>query len=115
VYEFGYFTPYTGHAQTITDSSVKLHRDLEHDQVFETHKKVVFVAHSMGGIILRKFLIDNQQAVQDKVAMMYFFATPTDGAELATIAKKLSNNPQVGGLAVSQTPPATALVALCAR
>jgi pimeloyl-ACP methyl ester carboxylesterase len=98
VYEFGYYSPFTGHAQTITDSSVKLHRDLEHDQVFETHKKVVFVAHSMGGLILRKYLIDNQQNVQDKVAMMYFFATPTDGSELATLAKNFSNNPQLGGL-----------------
>lgn len=98
VYEFGYYSPYFGPAQNITQTAIQLHRDLHHDAVIETHKKVVFVAHSMGGLILRKFLVDYQQSIHDKLAMMYFFATPTNGAELALVAKKLSNNRQLSGL-----------------
>ena len=99
IYEFGYYSPYTGEAQTITQTSVQLAEYLHHDKVFENHQQVVFVAHSMGGLILRKYLLDNREQVQDKVAMMFFFATPTDGSVLATIAQHFSNNPQIRGLA----------------
>jgi pimeloyl-ACP methyl ester carboxylesterase len=98
IYEFGYYSPYTGEAQTITQTSVQLAQYLHHDDVFENHQKVVFVAHSMGGLILRKYLLDNREQIQDKVAMMFFYATPTDGSELATIAQKFSNDPQIRGL-----------------
>ena len=33
-----------------------------------------------------------------KVPMLYFSATPTNGSELADVARRLSANPQFGGM-----------------
>ena len=67
---------------------------LETAKVFETHREVLFVAHSMGGLVVRQLLLKYQRFAP-KVSMVYFFATPTTGSELAALAKIApSLNPQ---------------------
>ena len=59
------------------------------------HSEIIFLVHSMGGIVTRSYL-QKYQDVADRVRFIYFFATPTEGAEIARLGKFLSQNPQFG-------------------
>jgi pimeloyl-ACP methyl ester carboxylesterase len=59
------------------------------------HSEIIFLVHSMGGIIARSYL-QKYQDVADRVKFIYFFSTPTEGAEIARLGKFLSRNPQFG-------------------
>jgi triacylglycerol esterase/lipase EstA (alpha/beta hydrolase family) len=86
-----------GLAPSIVDLADQLRGDLDDHHVFEDHQKVVFLAHSMGGIVVREFLL-NQQSRLAKVPMIFFYATPTNGSELAVLSKLASSNPQLRGM-----------------
>ena len=51
----------------------------------------------MGGIIVRLFLLNRQDRI-GKVRMVFFYATPTNGSDMASIAKLASVNPQLRGM-----------------
>lgn len=66
--------------------------------ILARHEQVVFVCHSLGGIVVREYLL--QFVVpREKVPMIYFFGTPSQGAELAAWAKLVSPNAQLRQLA----------------
>lgn len=69
----------------------------DRDEIFRSHDEVVFLCHSMGGLVVRGFL-KRYQALADKVPLIYFFSTPTDGAHIASLASMLSANPQLHGM-----------------
>lgn len=56
--------------------------------VFEAHDRVYVVAHSMGGLAAREFLIKNR-AYGTKVAGMFFLATPSLGSPIANLVSRL--------------------------
>ncbi len=62
------------------------------------HAQIVFVAHSMGGLVTRAYLLKYRDAVVKKVRLLYFFATPTTGSAVAALARVFSGNPQFGGM-----------------
>ena len=97
VFVFEYFTPRLGRAPSIVDLADQLRGDLNDNHVFEQHQKVIFLAHSMGGVVVREFLINNQDRMA-KVPMIFFYATPTNGSDLASIARLASENPQLRGM-----------------
>ena len=98
VFAFEYFTPKFGSAPSIVDLADQLRGELEDHQVFQKHQQVVFLAHSMGGIIVRQLLLAHQDRI-NKVPMAFFYATPTNGSELASLAKLASSSPQLRGMA----------------
>lgn len=55
--------------------------------------EIIFVAHSMGGLVTRAYLAKYRD-VAKKVKFIYFLATPTTGAAIASIARLASFNPQ---------------------
>lgn len=69
---------------TIPEISTLLRDPLR--EVFETHSRVVFVAHSMGGIIVRDLIVRYPTWTHDKVKMIYTYGTPMDGSYLARLA-----------------------------
>jgi hypothetical protein len=71
-----------------------MRRDLESDKVLN-HTKVVFLSHSIRGLVTREFLLKYKD-YSDKVSFLYFFSTPTSRSPIATLAKMLSRNPQLG-------------------
>ena len=76
-----------------------LRRDLDYDHVISNHRNVVFLCHSMGGLIVRALLLEyKDKGYADKTRMVYFFGTPTEGSELAKLAKLFSRNRQVRDL-----------------
>jgi triacylglycerol esterase/lipase EstA (alpha/beta hydrolase family) len=97
VFFFEYFTPKFSTAASIVGLADQLRGSLDDHGVFEDHQQVVFLSHSMGGLIVRQFLLTKRDRVA-KVPMLYFYATPTNGSELTTIAKQISSNPQLRGM-----------------
>ena len=97
VYVYAYSSPYIGHSYTIDELIENMRLVLSNDEVFQKHKKVVFICHSMGGIVVRGFL-KRYQVNAPQVPLIYFFATPTSGAHITQLAKFLSKNPQLHGM-----------------
>ncbi len=59
----------------------------------DPYEQIVFVAHSMGGLIVRSLLLDHRDFIN--VPMIHFIAVPGTGSEIATWASKISDNRQV--------------------
>jgi pimeloyl-ACP methyl ester carboxylesterase len=57
------------------------------------YQKIVFLSHSMGGLVTRAYLLKNRK-VAEHTFFAYFFSTPTTGSQIASIAQYLSSNPQ---------------------
>lgn len=64
----------------------------------EKYHHIVFVAHSMGGIVVRNLLLKSDE-IANKVPLVYFLATPTAGADIAKLAQIIDlNNRQLDAL-----------------
>jgi pimeloyl-ACP methyl ester carboxylesterase len=70
--------------------------------VFAEHDHVVILAHSMGGLVARQFLIDNP-ALVTKVSAMFLLATPTLGSKVANIVARTG----LGTIQLEQLRPIT--------
>jgi hypothetical protein len=97
VYVYSYSSPYVSHSYTIDELIENMRLVLSNDEVFQKHKRVVFICHSMGGIVVRGFL-KRYQMNAPQVPMIYFFSTPTSGAHVTRLARFLSKNPQLRGM-----------------
>jgi len=93
VYVHSFQSPKLARAQQIQDLAARLKDYLVADRVLD-HEEIVFIAHSMGGLVTRAFLLKQRSSAQ-KTPMLYFFATPTAGANVTEIAQHLSENPQL--------------------
>jgi pimeloyl-ACP methyl ester carboxylesterase len=57
------------------------------------YQKIVFLSHSMGGLVTRAYLLKNRNVAKNTF-FAYFFSTPTTGSQIASIVQYLSSNPQ---------------------
>jgi len=48
-------------------------------------------------LVVRQYLLNDRNRIE-KTKMLYFYATPTNGAEIAAAARVLSANPQLRGM-----------------
>lgn len=96
-FAFEYFTPKFGAAPSIVDLADQLRGELQDHRVFEDHQKVAFLAHSMGGLVVRQYLLNHQDQIH-QVPMVFFYATPTDGSEMASVGQLVSVNLQLRGM-----------------
>lgn len=97
VWVFGYSSPKVEKAQNIEELARKLGDELRAQDVFESHQRVYFLVHSMGGLVTREMLTQ-QLPSPDKVPLIYFYGTPSAGADLAGVAAALSENPQFANM-----------------
>lgn len=93
VYVHNFESPKLARAQQVQDLASRLKDFLLTDRVLD-HEEIVFIAHSMGGLVTRAFLL-KQRSRPQQTPMLYFFATPTAGANVTEIAQHLSENPQL--------------------
>lgn len=93
VHEFD--TPKLRHTYTIDELADHLRKYLNNDNVIANHRQVIFVCHSLGGLVARAYLLKYRDLTPDRVPMLYFFSTPTTGSDLANIAHLISANPQL--------------------
>ena len=92
-----YDTGKTGKKSSIPELAQQLKRDFFSAGIFEQHKTVIFICHSMGGLVIREFLLSNRQYIP-KVALSYFYGTPTTGSAIGQLATYLSANSQFGDM-----------------
>ena len=59
------------------------------------YPRIAFVAHSMGGLVVRAFLLKNADLASN-VRFLHLLSTPTTGASLARLGSAISDNPQFG-------------------
>ena len=76
-----------------------LHAKLIHHGVLD-YSKVVFVGHSMGGLVIMRDLLMNRAALPS-VTVITLIASPQEGADIARVADYIARNP-----ALSQMSPA---------
>lgn len=98
LYVYDYRTKFFGDCMSVTDLANDLRLRLVDADAFTNYSQVVFLAHSMGGLIVRQFLLRNRDDLAKQVPLVLFFATPTAGAERANPASRLTTCAQVDDL-----------------
>jgi pimeloyl-ACP methyl ester carboxylesterase len=96
VYVYGFPSPIVGVSYTIDELADNMRLVLNRADVL-THNELIFLSHSMGGLVTRALLLKYRELIP-KIGFLYFYSTPTTGSELANIAQLISNNPQFKGL-----------------
>jgi pimeloyl-ACP methyl ester carboxylesterase len=92
IYVFGFSSPVVGESYSIDELADHMRLVLQQADVL-SHKKLIFLCHSMGGLITRALLLKYRELLP-KVGFLYFFSTPTTGSEVANVAALVSQNPQ---------------------
>jgi triacylglycerol esterase/lipase EstA (alpha/beta hydrolase family) len=101
VYVYEFASRFVGTGFSIDEIAENMRLTLDTDHVSD-YKEIIFVSHSMGGLITRAYLNKNR-AVADRVQLAYFYSTPTTGSELASIASLVSTNPQIAKMKPTQS------------
>jgi len=78
-------------SMSIDEAAVKLHNILKFKGVVN-YQQIVFVAHSMGGLVVLRELISYPDLL-NKVPLIVLYAVPQEGAEIARIGSLFLNNP----------------------
>jgi hypothetical protein len=91
VYVVAYSSPFFGNRMTIDEVVASLDNRLQNDKVF-SHREVVFVAHSLGGLIVQRFLLTHRDYAK-QVPFIYFFSTPETGSQVAQLGHIFNRDP----------------------
>ncbi|BBL72575.1 esterase/lipase family protein [Methylogaea oryzae] len=85
IYTFSYATGIFSKEYQLGDIVDALKEHLRLDNVLENNKQLIFVCHSMGGIVVRKFIVDRQLDLIDKAIKLALFlvASPSLGSQYA--------------------------------
>ena len=97
IFAVGYPARFLHDSYSVDELVEVIRRDLDNAQVFAKHKNVYFLCHSMGGLVVRGYLA-RYRSRASQVPMIYFFSTPTTGAEIANLVNLLSRNREVAGM-----------------
>ncbi|MBC8755004.1 alpha/beta hydrolase [Kordia sp. YSTF-M3] len=63
------------------------------------YDNIILIGHSMGGLIAKKFILDDLQETPNSKVQLYFsLASPHSGANLAILGKLILKNPQISGM-----------------
>lgn len=94
IYVVGYPTPKHGGKMTITDLASVIVNRMKSSGVFSRHKEVIFVAHSLGGLLVEKILLTyRKDAPSEKVKAIFFYGTPHEGSRLANVGRFIYSDP----------------------
>jgi hypothetical protein len=92
IYVASYESPYHGNKMTIDEVVESLNSRFESDHVFSEHAEVIFVAHSLGGLVVQRYLLTRRDFAK-QVPFIYFFSTPETGADVAKLGQIFSADP----------------------
>lgn len=87
-------SPMFKRSYNIDELADDLRRQLEEAEIFDKYNNVIFLCHSMGGLVVRQYIVKNY-IDDNKVPMIYFFSTPSTGSNLANVGTLLANNSQL--------------------
>lgn len=92
LYAFGFTSDMFGTGSlNIREAANSLENKLDSAGVWN-YDNVVFVAHSMGGLVTLRYLITHPEQ-RRKVPLVALYASPMDGAQIANIAQHVASNP----------------------
>jgi tetratricopeptide (TPR) repeat protein len=97
IYVASYSSPYLGNTMNLNEVVTNLNNRLVSDEVFSKHSEVVFVCHSLGGLVVQQLLLTFRDYSR-QVPFIYFFSTPQTGAEIANLARVFSSDPLLRAL-----------------
>jgi pimeloyl-ACP methyl ester carboxylesterase len=92
VHVANYESPVLGNSMTVDEVAANLDNRLTSHGVFTRHREVVFVCHSLGGIVVQQLLLTFREHAK-QVPFIYFFSVPEEGAQIASLAKWFSSDP----------------------
>jgi pimeloyl-ACP methyl ester carboxylesterase len=106
IYVFTYHTGIFSGNYRLGDAVDALKEHMRLDGLFES-KRIIFVCHSMGGIVVRRFLVerDNDLIDQDIEIGLFLVASPSLGSSYASLLNmfaKLLGNSQADALRFAQ-------------
>ena len=78
IYLYEYPSPKVGTSYNINELAEDMRLTLN-SEVIARHKRVIFIVHSMGGLVVRQYLLKYRESV-NKIGFIYFYATPTTGS-----------------------------------
>jgi len=90
VFAYGFPSRFWSSSFTIDDAANDIDTHLR--RFLEQYREVIFVAHSMGGLVVERYLLRNR-AIARKVPLVFFYSTPQEGAQIARIADYVASNP----------------------
>ena len=98
VFSIAYASEPLSRASSIQEIATRLRLRMQVDkQIFDRFDKVIFVTHSMGGLVVRRLLLQLSREAPTafaKVVGVFFLAVPAGGSDLAALASWVSGNPQ---------------------
>nr|MBP6750628.1 alpha/beta hydrolase [Xanthomonadaceae bacterium] len=95
IFAFGFTSKMAGGGSLdIREASNKLYDHLRFHGLMQ-YDTIVFVAHSMGGLVAMRTVIGNPE-LSDKTPLMVLYATPQEGSQIAQIGKLLIPNNALG-------------------
>jgi hypothetical protein len=97
VYVAQYESPAQGNTLSVTEVVAQLNSRLTSDAVFEKHHEVVFVCHSLGGIIVQQLLLTFREHAK-QVPFIYLFAVPEEGSQVARLGSFFNSDPLLKAL-----------------
>jgi pimeloyl-ACP methyl ester carboxylesterase len=96
---YRYDSPFRGRTSTIQEIATRMLGDLNDADVFRNYNEIYFIAHSMGGLVTKRVLVDlNSPGHIDKlrrVKAVLYISTPAQGADIANFGSWFSPNPQL--------------------
>lgn len=67
--------------------------------IFDSYRQIAFVAHSMGGLVVQRAMLDCE-VTRRKTSHLFLFGTPSNGLVKAAIGMKITGKRQVRDMAV---------------
>jgi pimeloyl-ACP methyl ester carboxylesterase len=92
IYVVDYPSPKLGNMMTVDEEVSNIMNRLTDARVFEDHNEVVFLVHSLGGLVTQRLLLTHRELVP-KVKLIYFFSTPEEGAQIAQVGHVFNDDP----------------------
>jgi pimeloyl-ACP methyl ester carboxylesterase len=97
VYVANFQSPHFGNTMTVDEIVAQLNSRLTADGVYNKHREVVFVCHSLGGIVVQRLLLTFRDHAK-QVPFIYFFAVPEEGSQIAKIGRLFNADPLLDAL-----------------
>ncbi|WP_027230373.1 alpha/beta fold hydrolase [Phyllobacterium sp. UNC302MFCol5.2] len=110
IYVFDYPSSFRGENFTIDQLTDNARLVLESDDI-PSHSQIIFIAHSMGGLVVRAYLLKYRD-VAAKTKFITFLSTPTTGSDLVGLAGLFSTNPSLFEMKPMDSKSSTFLAAL---
>lgn len=94
VFAFGFVSnAFKGGSLDIREAAIVLDQSLQINGVWD-YPTVVFVAHSMGGLIVMREMVSHPEH-RGQVPLTMFYAVPQEGSQITAIAQHVVENPAV--------------------